>query len=152
MNPDGYITQAEYIRRMQWNNDVLSVTDSIKSEMMHKMEEMILDHFDMDMSDLREYMHDKIAWERKQELKSPKWIPVTTMLPKDGCDVIAWIEDEYESRMTAANYDHGVWCDCVMNCREHRVKYWMFPPDPPKEHINVEFEKSCALTGGNNDA
>lgn len=79
---NGYITKAEYIRRMQWNDDVLSVTDSIKSEMMGKTEEIVLDHFDADMSDFREYMHDKIKWERKQELAMPRWIPVTERLPE----------------------------------------------------------------------
>lgn len=63
----------------------------------------------------------------------PRWIPVTERPPEDGEDMIAWIEDEHESRMTAANYDKGVWYDCVMNCKEQRIKYWMPKPKPPKE-------------------
>lgn len=66
-------------------------------------------------------------------LKEQEWIPVTERPPKDGEDVIAWIEDEHESRMTAANYYKGVWYDCVMNCKEQRIKYWMPRPKPPKE-------------------
>lgn len=88
---DGYITKAEYIRRMQWNDDVLSVTDAIKSEMTGKLEEIILDHFDMDFTDLREYLRDKEEWKRKQEAALPRWIPVTDdNLPDEGEEVLVY--------------------------------------------------------------
>lgn len=67
MNNDGKIVKAEYIRKLEWENDILKVTDSIKSEMYNKIEEIILDHFEMDLNDLREYMSDKIKWEQKQK-------------------------------------------------------------------------------------
>ena len=75
---------SKLVRKMEWEGDVLHVHDVVKeiSDNMEKqMEEVVLNHFDCDFSDFREYMHDKIKWERKQELAMPRWIPVTERLP-----------------------------------------------------------------------
>ena len=135
---DGYITKAEYIRRMQWNDDVLSVTDSIKSEMMGKMGEMVLDHFDADMSDLREYMHDKIKWEQKQWEAMPRWIPVTERKPfaeYGESDAVLTVDSLGEMRV--ACWDGGNWVLTNGNFIESTVKFpithWMPLPEPPKE-------------------
>ena len=144
---DGYITKAEYIRRMQWNDDVLSVTDSIKSEMMGKMEEMVLDHFDADMSDLRDYMHDKIKWEQKQWAAMPRWIPVTEDVPhiKEGCvgavvvNAVYWAIGKYISmplryvRKKIRNKLVERWEYMNGSIIHKSVLYWMPLPEPPKE-------------------
>lgn len=83
--------KSEYklIRKMQWDGDVLKVQDIMhdvlreaKQSMTDAMTGEVLNHFECDMSDFREYMHDKIKWERKQELAMPRWIPVTERLPE----------------------------------------------------------------------
>lgn len=130
---------ADYslVRKLNWDGDVLHVHDAVReisSNIEFQTEDFILKHFDADMSDFREYMHDKIAWERKQE---PKWIPINKLLPSHDEDVLAWIEDEKESRITAANYYHDIWYDCIMNCEEKRIKYWMPLPRPPKGEENA---------------
>ena len=141
MNPDGYITKAEYIRRLKWNNDVLSVTDSIKSEMMQKTEEVVLDHFDMDMSDLREYMRDKEEWKRKQAAM-PKWIPVTEGLPENFVEVL--VTDGKDVGIAALQGfmdDEVVWCnaygmDYIDDPDDEDylpITHWMPLPEPPKE-------------------
>lgn len=82
--------KSEYklTRQMQWDGDVLHVTDTIHNVMREAaqavedaMTQEVLKHFDCDMSDFREYMHDKILWWQKQRAAMPHWIPVTERLP-----------------------------------------------------------------------
>jgi len=144
---DGHITKAEYTRRMQWNDNVLSVTDAIKSEMMGKMEEIVLDHFDMDFTDLREYLRDKEEWRRKQEATIPRWIPVTERLPEVGEDVLVYAvgkSDDFSSVIAIADRiifrlfpsSEGVetwsspWQYFMTN---YEITHWMPLPEPPKE-------------------
>jgi len=68
----------------------------------------------------------------------PRWISVTERLPEDGSDVLAYLKyDEVAGRITAANYDKGMWQDCVMaslyRTEEGVVTHWMPLPEPPKE-------------------
>lgn len=76
---------SKLVRKMEWEGDVLHVHDVVKeiSDNMEKQtEEVVLNHFDCDFSDFREYMHDKIKWEQKQWAAMPHWTPVTEGLPK----------------------------------------------------------------------
>ena len=61
------------------------------------------------------------------------WIPVTERLPQDGQDVLAYLANEYETRIIPANYDHGVWYDCIFNRQADQITHWMPPPEPPNE-------------------
>lgn len=79
-------------------------------------------------------------WEEalKNALDSiPCWIPVTEALPEDGSDVLAYLKYEVGGRIAAANYDKGMWQDCVMGglyrTEEGVVTHWMPLPEPPKE-------------------
>jgi hypothetical protein len=67
----------------------------------------------------------------------PRWIPVTERLPEDGSDVLAYLKYEVGGRIAAANYDKGMWQDCVMGglyrTEEGVVTHWMPIPQPPKE-------------------
>lgn len=62
-----------------------------------------------------------------------KWIPITERLPEDGTDILAYMSDEFESRIFPANYDHGIWFDCIFNVSQSIVTHWMPLPEPPKE-------------------
>ncbi len=77
-----------------------------------------------------------------QELKGsikdkPCWIPVTERLPEDGSDVLAYLKYEVGGRIAAANYDKGMWQDCLMGglyrTEEGVVTHWMPIPQPPEE-------------------
>jgi hypothetical protein len=63
------------------------------------------------------------------------WVSVKDRKPDNGQDVLAYIDDYEESRITACNYDNGVWYDCVMNCKIviPNITHWMPLPEPPKE-------------------
>lgn len=67
----------------------------------------------------------------------PRWIPVTELLPEDRSDVLAYLKYEVGGRIAAANYDKGIWQDCVMGglyrTEEGVVTHWMPIPEPPKE-------------------
>lgn len=66
-----------------------------------------------------------------------KWIPVTERLPDDGDDVLAYLSDEYESRIFPANYDHGIWFDCNLNVSQSSVTHWMLIPEAPQEESHA---------------
>ena len=63
------------------------------------------------------------------------WISVNDRMPDNGQDVLVYIDDKEESRITGCNYDNGVWYDCVMNCEIviPNITHWMPIPEPPKE-------------------
>ena len=97
------VYRAKFTRKITWDEDIMKVSDSvtdvwndavsdIRDGLDKQMENAVCNHFDIDMSDFREYMHDKITWERKQELAIPKWIPVTERLPESGEHVLAACE------------------------------------------------------------
>lgn len=93
--------KSEYklIRKMQWDGDVLKVQDTMndvlreaKQAAEDAMTGAVLSHFECDLSDIREYMHDKIKWEQKQWAAMPRWIPVTERLPESKIPVnIVWV-------------------------------------------------------------
>ena len=67
-----------------------------------------------------------------------EWIPVSEQLPEDGSDVLAYLKDANNSRITAANYYKGTWQDCVMGgqlylTKEGFVTHWMPLPSAPTE-------------------
>ena len=68
------------------------------------------------------------------------WISVTERLPEDRSDVFAYLKYEMGGRIAAANYDKGIWQDCVMGglyrTEEGVVTHWMPIPEPPKEENN----------------
>lgn len=61
------------------------------------------------------------------------WIPVTERLPQDGQDVLAYLANKYETRIIPANYDHGVWFDCIFARQADQITHWMPTPEPPNE-------------------
>lgn len=61
------------------------------------------------------------------------WISVNEKLPEDGSDVLAYMNNEVESRIIPANYDHGVWFDCLFNCSVTDITHWMKIPSPPEK-------------------
>ena len=78
--------------------------------------------------------------ERMVRAEKPRWIPVTERLPEDRSDVLAYLKYEVGGRIAAANYDKGMWQDCVMGSlyrtEEGVVTHWMPIPQPPKEENN----------------
>ena len=62
-----------------------------------------------------------------------KWIPVTERLPEDGQDILAVHIYCGEVRIVPANYDRGVWYDCVFNRVADHITHWMPLPESPKE-------------------
>lgn len=71
------------------------------------------------------------------ELERPRWVSVAERLPEDRSDVLAYLKYEVGGRIAAANYDKGMWQDCVMGglyrTEEGVVTHWMPIPQPPKE-------------------
>lgn len=61
-----------------------------------------------------------------------KWIPVTERLPENGSDVLAYATNGAESRIYPANYDRGVWFDCVFHTQVLSTTHWMQLPEPPE--------------------
>lgn len=61
------------------------------------------------------------------------WISVDEKLPEDGSDVLAYMSNDVESRIIPANYDHGIWFDCLFNCHATNITHWMKIPSPPKK-------------------
>jgi hypothetical protein len=113
----------------------------------HEKEIKALHHFDADMSDLREYLHDKEAWSRKQAEAIPKWIPVTDRLPEVGEDVLIYAvgkSDDFSSVIAITNRmifrlfpsSEGVetWSSPWQYfMTDYEITHWMPLPEPPKE-------------------
>ena len=68
-----------------------------------------------------------------EELSKPRWIPVTERLPEDGSDILAVQSCCGEVRIIPANYDRGVWYDCIFNRIAEHITHWMPLPEPPEE-------------------
>ena len=66
------------------------------------------------------------------------WISVTERLPQDGQDILAYLANEQETRILAANYDHGIWYDCCFNTQvdTDQITHWRPIPEPPKADKN----------------
>lgn len=144
---------SKLVRKMEWEGDVLHVHDVVKeiSDNMEKqMEEVVLNHFDCDFSDFREYMHDKIKWERKQELAMPRWIPVTERLPE--CEVgaeIGNVEWIIHDMVFAGCFGRGgkyrdayfrTWTDTTDGIDAKDADCWRVVtlPEPPKEEDHAK--------------
>ena len=70
------------------------------------------------------------------EILRRRWIPVTERLPEDGSDILAVLSYCGEVRIIPANYDRGVWYDCIFNRVAEHITHWMplpTAPEPPKE-------------------
>ena len=164
------VYRTKFTRRITWDGDTMKISDSvtdvwndavsnIRDGLDKQMENVVCNHFDIDMSDLRAYMHDKIAWERKQELAIPRWIPVTKRLPENGFPVnIVWLNHQPESYYSIVKdkpfvatgiYRNGAWywwsattedylneygeCEWDKVDPSIEITYWMPIPEPPKE-------------------
>lgn len=148
--------KSEYklIRKMQWDGDVLKVQDTMhdvlreaKQAAEDAMTGMVLSHFECDFSDFREYMHDKIKWERKQELAMPKWIPVTERLPEVGKDVLIYAvckDDDFPGvitishrmifRLFPTSEGAEIWnSPWQYFADDYDITHWQPLPEPPKE-------------------
>ncbi len=71
--------------------------------------------------------------EKIERMQKPRWIPVTEQLPEDGSDILAVQSCCGEVRIIPANYDRGVWYDCIFNRIAEHITHWMPLPEPPKE-------------------
>lgn len=132
-------------REIKWDKDVMKVTDSVSNiwnsvvdEMSDKMKNEqtaeVLRHFDIDMSELREYLRDKEYWNRKQAEAIPHWIPVTERLPENDSGVLAFYDDGIGSRIIPATFHpKSGWYDCLFNMPSENISYWMPLPEPPEE-------------------
>ena len=59
-----------------------------------------------------------------------EWISVRDGLPDNGADILAYIA--LKGRIIPANYDRGVWYDCLRNCEVENVTHWIPLPVPPE--------------------
>jgi hypothetical protein len=137
-------------RRAEWEGDVLHVHDMIRdvvNGVEQQIESSVMNYFDMDFTDLREYLSDKEAWSRKQAEAIPKWIPVTERLPEVGEDVLIYAvgkSDDFSSVIAITDRiifrlfpsSEGVetwsspWQYFMTN---YEITHWMPLPEPPKE-------------------
>lgn len=92
----------------------------------------------------RKLKRDTLVLLKAQESRSTvsHWISVNDRMPANGQDVLVYIDDYGESRITGCNYDNGVWYDCVMNCEIviPNITHWMPLPEPPKEDDDDEVD------------
>ena len=62
-----------------------------------------------------------------------EWISVEDKLPEDDSDVLAYSRNGEECRIYPANYEKGVWFDCIFNTpATDTTTHWMPLPEPPK--------------------
>ena len=62
-----------------------------------------------------------------------EWISVEDKLPEDDSDVLAYLQIGQEGRIYPANYEKGVWFDCIFNTpATGTTTHWMPLPEPPK--------------------
>ena len=140
-------------REIKWDRDVMKVTDSISSiwdsvanEMSDKIKdeqtEEVLRHFDMDMSELREFLRYKAAGK-----EIPRWIPVTKRLPEVGKDVLIYAigkSDDLSSviaitnrmifRLFPTSEGTEMWKSPWQYFTDnYEITHWMPLPEPPKE-------------------
>ena len=126
---------SKLVRKMEWDGDILHVHDvveEISDNMEKQMEEVVLNHFDCDFSDFREYMHDKIKWERKQELAMPRWIPVTEQYPEEREAVLVY-QRMYKNTYCAFLDGMDWWIYGGYGTKAFGITHWMPLPEPPKE-------------------
>lgn len=123
-------TNNMFLQQFEWEHDTLHVKDVIReiSDNLDKqVEEVVVNHFQYDMSDLREYMKDRIAWRKKYE---PRVMTLEDLhLDSDEPEVVCWIEfrDKLAVNVTApyGNTDYvyvpSLGTDFIMFC--HRDAY-----------------------------
>ena len=58
-----------------------------------------------------------------------EWIDVTDELPKQGQDVLAWVETKDDARIACCNYSNSVWFDAIMDVIVSPIA-WMPLPMP----------------------
>ena len=58
-----------------------------------------------------------------------EWADVTDELPKQGQDVLAWVETKDDARMACCNYSNSVWFDAIMDVIVSPIA-WMPLPMP----------------------
>lgn len=137
-------------REIKWGKDVMKVTDSVSNiwdsivnEMSDKMENEqtseVLRHFNIDMSELREFLRDKEEWRKKQEAAIPKWIPVTDAenLPKKSTPCLVASNRWGGEKVRKATYldSEKRFFEGAFDITEY-VTHWMPSPEPPKEEDN----------------
>lgn len=143
-----YDFRAIMTRRAEWKGDVLQVHDTIRdvvNGLEQEIESAVLNHFDMDFTDLREYLRDKEEWKRKQAEAIPRWIPVTERKPfaeYGESDAVLTVDSLGEMRV--ACWDGGNWVLTNGNFIESTMKFpithWMPLPEPPKGEGECFFE------------
>jgi hypothetical protein len=89
-------------------------------------------YFDVNPFDLADHLIARGVRLEEKQATSDGWIPVTERLPEDGQDVLGFLQNDTERRIFPANYDHGIWFDCLFNIHIQSVTHWMPLPEPPK--------------------
>ena len=134
-------------RHLKWDGDVLDVQDTcfkdgldFKREILRAIDEQdrqigeeILSHFQCDLSDLSTYLNDRTAWERKQKLAMPHWIPVTERLPESAERYLV-MRFDYVAKAPFYDllwFENGRWWNRHFE-GDYAVTHWMPLPEPPK--------------------
>lgn len=133
-----YDFRAIMTRRAEWKGDVLQFHDAIRdvvNGLEQEIESAVLNHFDMDFTDLREYLRDKEEWKRKQaEAISRNMYTahevaeiLAEVIGDDcACDVNRndeWLPEFCEFSQTVCPYPAGVACwEQWLKWREKRPK------------------------------
>lgn len=61
-----------------------------------------------------------------------QWTSCNERPPKEGQDILAYRIFGEDERIIPANYSHGCWFDCHMNCSVDHIVAWMPLPKPWK--------------------
>ena len=141
--PEEVFRGVKFNCKITWDKDVMKVTHSVSDvyndavkkmsdDLNDKTEAEVLRHFEIDMTELREFLRYKQAG-----LSLPLWNPVENGPPKDDSDVLAFYDDGIESRIIPATYhSESGWYDCLFNKPVEHITHWIIKPLPPKEVHN----------------
>ena len=105
------------------NKDTICREDAID-----EMERIMADH------PLRGYEDELLLINAIKSLPSAdrtqgKWRDVTDELPKQGQDVLAWVETKDDARIACCNYSNSIWFDAIMDVIVSPIA-WMPLPMP----------------------
>lgn len=107
-------TNNMFLQQFEWEHDTLHVKDIIReiSDNLDKQfEEVVVNHFQYDMSDLREYMKDRIAWRKKYE---PRVMTLEDLhLDSNEPSVVCWIEFRDKSAVNVTAPYNGISYVCI---------------------------------------
>ena len=133
-----------------WNGDVMSCVSKTVKEYCEAQEVHILDHYNLDCSDVAEFA----KWKQERDDLQPQWISVEDRLPEehdtifkkfqntekwncsmfekvsDNVNVYGYYQDGNKFVTTSTTRD-GKWN--ISSIFQMTVTHWMPLPEPPKE-------------------